>query len=99
MKLNVQNPRYRALALAAVSFCGAHSANPQATGSHAGMEVTVGRAGVANASPQAEIKILRQELSVLEGRVHELEVKAGDAKSPDDDAPAKKIEQRLAAIE
>jgi len=99
MKFNVQNPRYRALALAAVSFCGANSANPQAAGSQAGMQAAVTNAGVANASPLAEIKILRQELSVLERRVHELETNGGNATSPDDDAPAKKIEQRLAAIE
>jgi hypothetical protein len=99
MKLNVQNPRYHALALAAVAFCGVNSANPQATGSQAGMQVTASRAGDANASLRAEINILRQELSVLERRVHELETNGGNATSPDDDAPTKKMEQRLAAIE
>ena len=52
------------------------------------------------ASPDAQLKALRQELSALEGRVHELEKKAEDVKNNDDESPqAKKVEQRLAAIE
>jgi TolA-binding protein len=57
-------------------------------------------AAVAAASPDAQLKQLRQQLSALEGRVHELEKKADDVKNNDeDDAQAKKFERRLAAIE
>lgn len=50
--------------------------------------------------PETELKVLRQQLSALEGRVHELEKKADDAKNDgDDDAKEKKMNARLEAIE
>src|SRR5882724_8913173 len=58
------------------------------------------RANAVPTSPDAQLKALRQELSALEGRVHELEKKAEDVKNNDDEsAQAKKVEQRLAALE
>ena len=57
-------------------------------------------ASTATTSPEAQLKSLREELSALEGRVHELEKKAEDVKNNDDESPqAKKVEQRLAALE
>ena len=79
-----------AVALCALCFVGpsAHSQGVSA------------QASIKNTSPEAEIKLLRQLVSALEGRVHELEKKAEDVKNnTDEDAQAKKIEQRLTAIE
>jgi hypothetical protein len=66
----------------------------------AGAQGVNAKATVANASPEAQISLLRQQMSALEARVHELEKHADDAKSSgDDDAKEKKLEKRLAVIE
>jgi hypothetical protein len=66
----------------------------------AGAQGLTAKATAAGPSAEAEIKVLRQELSALEGRVHELEKKADDAKNDGDDAAKeKKLDQRLDAIE
>jgi hypothetical protein len=67
---------------------------------NAGAQGLTAKATAAGPSSEAEIKVLRQELSALEGRVHELEKKADDAKNDGDDAAKeKKLDQRLDAIE
>jgi hypothetical protein len=66
----------------------------------AGAQGMSAKATVASASPEAQISLLRQQMSALEARVHELEKHADDAKSSDDDdAKEKKLEKRLAAID
>jgi hypothetical protein len=67
---------------------------------NAGAQGLTAKATAAGPSSEAEIKVLRQELSALEGRVHELEKKADEAKNDGDDAAKeKKLDQRLDAIE
>jgi hypothetical protein len=79
--------------LAAGLFCSSAILN-------AGAQGLTAKATASATSPEAEIKVLRQELSALEGRVHELEKKADDAKNDGDDADKeKKLDQRLNAIE
>lgn len=82
----------RKFLLVSAFYCGAIlNANAQS--------LTAKATAVAPSS-EAEIKVLRQALSALEGRVHELEKKADDAKNDgDDEAKEKKLDQRLDAIE
>lgn len=61
-----------------------------AAGAHS--QSLTAQTSATNSSPQNEIKLLRQELTVLTGRVQELEKKAGNAKNNTDD-------RRLVAIE
>ncbi|MDP9088090.1 MAG: hypothetical protein M3O26_05025 [Pseudomonadota bacterium] len=79
---------FAAVTVIALSLSDARS---QGLGAHA---------SVTSSAPTEEVKLLRQQLNLLTGRVTELEKKAEDVKNnSDDDVQTKKMEQRLAAIE